>query len=157
MPTGSIANILPVCDMVGMAKYALPVIFKRRLLCRWHRICIEKRMAKNSVIVFIASAASVAFHMSVLYSRAHHPLRSFAEVQYDVADSREREAYRSRPVRERQQAALFHAKPVTQQQAESRESDQLQHKRATSQDFVQKKDIYLNALARILSDPFLGL
>ena len=81
----------------------------------------------------------------------------FCRNRIDVADSRELDAYQSRPVRERQQAALFHAKPVTQRQAESRESDQLQHKRATRQDFVQKKESYLDALGRILPDPFSSL
>jgi hypothetical protein len=144
--------------MAGMAKYALPVIFKRQLLRHWHRICIgEEAVRKSSVIVFIASAASVAFHMSALYSRAHGPLRSSAAMDYNVADNREREAYRSRPVRERKQAALFHARPATQRRAESREFGQLQHKGATSQDFFEKRESYLDALGRILSDPFTGL
>jgi hypothetical protein len=38
-------------------------------------------MGKSSVIVFIASAASVAFHMSALYSRARRPLRSSVAIE----------------------------------------------------------------------------
>jgi hypothetical protein len=108
----------------------------------------------NSVLVFVASAASFGFYMSAVSSRFSHPSQPSTLISYDAGESRERSSDRSRPHRERpaiveRRTALGTQRSLTPVRVERALVPQSVLPRDTA-----ANETFLNLLIRIISVPF---